>query len=83
MDSMRNHPEKKHDTYWEPGGTTGQPNHDRDAMISSTSRCKRKEKASKDRLDPKSYIDTQNDGLENVFPFKHSYFGHLCWISGR
>lgn len=24
----------------------------------------------------------RNDGLENVFPFKHGYLGQLCWISG-
>ena len=27
---------------------------------------------------PKSNIDTKNDGLENVSPFKHGYFGYLC-----
>ena len=27
---------------------------------------------------PKSNIDTNNDGLENVYPFKHGYFGYLC-----
>ena len=31
---------------------------------------------------PKSNIDTTNDGLENVSPFKHGNFGYLCWISG-
>ena len=24
----------------------------------------------------KSNMDTKNDGLENVFPFKHGYFGY-------
>ena len=27
---------------------------------------------------PKSKIDTKNDGLENVSPFKHGYFAYLC-----
>ena len=27
---------------------------------------------------PKTNIDTKNDGLENVSPFKHGYFGYLC-----
>ena len=26
----------------------------------------------------KSNIDTKNDGLENVSPFKHGYFGYPC-----
>ena len=31
---------------------------------------------------PKSNIDTKNDCLENVSPFKHGYFGYLCSILG-
>ena len=26
----------------------------------------------------KTNMDTQNDGLEKVTPFKHSNFGYLC-----
>ncbi len=31
---------------------------------------------------PKTNMDTQNDGLEKVVPFKHGNFSYLCWISG-
>ena len=31
---------------------------------------------------PKTNMDTQNDGLEKVTPFKYSHFGYLCEISG-
>ena len=31
---------------------------------------------------PKTNIDTQNDGLEKVIPFKHGYFGYPCPFSG-
>ena len=27
---------------------------------------------------PKTNMDTLNDGLEDVSPFKHGYFGYLC-----
>ena len=27
---------------------------------------------------PKINIDTKNDGLENVSPFRYGYFGYLC-----
>ena len=27
---------------------------------------------------PKTNMDTQNDGLEKVIPFKHGNFGYLC-----
>ena len=36
----------------------------------------------KKKVPPKSNIDTQNDGLENVTPLKHCYFWYLCWFSG-
>ena len=32
---------------------------------------------------PKLNIDTKNNCLEKVSPFKHGYFGYLCEISGR
>jgi len=31
---------------------------------------------------PKTNIHTKNDGLEDVSPFKHDYFGYLCYFSG-
>ena len=30
----------------------------------------------------KTNMDTQNDGLEKVAPFKYGHFWYLCWISG-
>ena len=27
---------------------------------------------------PKTNMDTQNDGLEKVIPFKYGHFGYLC-----
>ena len=29
-------------------------------------------------IHPKSNIDTQNDGILDVSPVKHGYFGYLC-----
>ena len=31
---------------------------------------------------PKTNIHIKNDGLEDVSPFKHGYFGYLCYFSG-
>ena len=31
---------------------------------------------------PKTNMDTQNDGLEKVTPFKNGNFWYLCWFSG-
>ena len=31
---------------------------------------------------PKTNMDTQNDGLEKVTPFRHGNCWYLCWISG-
>ncbi len=41
-------------------------------------RCKLTGPQDTNRTLPKPNMDTKNDGLENVSPFKHGYFGYLC-----
>ena len=32
----------------------------------------------KKNIPPKTNMDTQNNGLEKVIPFKYGHFGYLC-----